>query len=214
MSLSLAWTLPRRAQPEWALKVVNEQPASAPDAALAALSEADLVAASLAGQPGAFDLIVERHRRQVYQLCYRFVGNHEDASDLTQDVFLRAFRALGRFKGNAALATWLYRIGVNVCLNRLAVKTPRNEPIDEALHVDVRSESASERVLREERAAQVRAAVARLPRKQRAALILRMYHDLSHQEIAETLGSSVGAVKANVFHALQNLKKLLPEGIR
>jgi RNA polymerase sigma-70 factor (ECF subfamily) len=204
----------RPAQPEWALKVVNERPAAETDAGLAGLSEAALVAASLDGRPGAFDLIVERHRRAVYQLCYRFVGNHEDASDLTQDVFLRAFRALGRFKGNAALATWLYRIGVNVCLNRLAVKTPKNEPIDEAVHVDVKSESASERVLREERAAQVRAAVARLPRKQRAALILRMYHDLSHQEIAETLGSSVGAVKANVFHALQNLKKLLPEGVR
>jgi RNA polymerase sigma-70 factor (ECF subfamily) len=213
MSLPLAWTLSRPTQSEWALKVVNERP-SVPDPALAELDEAGLVAACVEGRPGAFDVVVERHRRQVYQLCYRFVGNHEDASDLTQDVFLRAFRALGRFKGNAALATWLYRIGVNVCLNRLAVKTPKNEPIDETAHVDVRSESASERVLREERAAQVRAAVARLPRKQRAALILRMYHDLSHQEIAETLGSSVGAVKANVFHALQNLKKLLPEGVR
>jgi len=214
MSLPLTWTLSRPTQPEWALKVVNEQAASAPDAALAELNEAALVTAALEGRPGAFDLIVERHRRPVYQLCYRFIGNHEDASDLTQDVFLRAFRALSRFKGNAALATWLYRIGVNVCLNRLAVKTPKNEPIDEAVHVDVRTESASDRVLREERAVQVRAAVAKLPRKQRAALILRMYHDLSHQEIAETLGSSVGAVKANVFHALQNLKKLLPEGVR
>jgi RNA polymerase sigma-70 factor (ECF subfamily) len=214
MSLSLTWTASRPAQAEWALKVVNEQPVSVPEAALAELSETALVAACLEGRPGAFDLIVEKHRRPVYQLCYRFVGNHEDASDLTQDVFLRAFRALGRFKGNAALATWLYRIGVNVCLNRLALKTPKSEPIDEAAHVDARSESASERVLREERAAQVRAAVAKLPRKQRAALILRMYHDLSHQEIADTLGSSVGAVKANVFHALQNLKKILPEGVR
>ncbi len=84
------------------------------DAGLSELDEPALVAASLAGQPGAFDMIVERHRRPVYQLCYRYVGNHEDASDLAQDVFLRAYRGLKRFRGQASLATWLYRIAVNV----------------------------------------------------------------------------------------------------
>jgi RNA polymerase sigma-70 factor (ECF subfamily) len=68
-------------------------------------------------------------------------------------------------------------------------------------------------MLRDERAMRVRAAVAQLPKKQRAALILRTYHELSHQEVAELLGTSVGAAKANVFHALQNLKKLLGDGI-
>ena len=154
-----------------------------------------------------------RYRRPVYQLCYRFVGNHEDASDLSQDVFLRAFRGLRNFKGESSLGTWLYRIGVNVCLNRVSAKPPVNEPIDKHQYLDDRSESPRDLVLRGERAMQVRAAIARLPRKQRAALILRMYHEMSHQEIAETLGSSVGAVKANVFHALQNLKKLLVNGV-
>jgi len=176
---------------------------------MAELSEADLVAASLEGRRGAFDFIVERHRRPVYQICYRFMGNHEDASDLSQEVFLRAFRGLKNFKGGSTLGTWLHRIAVNTCLNRLALKTPRTEPIDDAQHVDTRTESASDRLLRDERAAKVRAAVARLPKKQRAALILRTYQELSHQEVAEVLGTSVGAAKANVFHALQNLKKLL-----
>ena len=176
---------------------------------MAELSEADLVAACLEGRRGAFDLIVERHRRPVYQICYRFMGNHEDASDLSQEVFLRAFRGLKNFKGGSALGTWLHRIAVNTCLNRLALKTPRTEPIDDAQHIDMRTESASDRLLRDERAAKVRAAVARLPKKQRAALILRTYQELSHQEVAEVLGTSVGAAKANVFHALQNLKKLL-----
>ena len=179
------------------------------DPAVGKLSDVDLVAACLEGRPGAFDVIVERHRRPVYQLCYRFVGNHEDASDLSQDVFLRAYRGLKNFRGQSALGTWLYRIGVNVCLNKVSVKTPQIESVDERQHVDTRSESASDRVLREERAGRVRAAVAQLPDKQRTTLILRMYHEMSHQEIAETVGSSVGAVKANVFHALQNLKKLL-----
>jgi RNA polymerase sigma-70 factor (ECF subfamily) len=180
--------------------------------ALAELDESGLVAACLAGRPGAFDLIVERHRRAVYQLCYRFVGNHEDASDLSQDVFLRAYRGLGKFRGGSALSTWLYRIGVNLCLNRLSRKTSPTEAIDAQQHIDMRSESPSDRVLREERGVHVRRAIAALPAKQRATLILRMYHELSHEEIAAVLGSSVGAVKANFFHALGNLKKRLGDG--
>jgi RNA polymerase sigma-70 factor (ECF subfamily) len=179
------------------------------DGQLAELSESGLVEACLSGQPEAFALIVERHRRPVYQLCYRFVGNHEDASDLSQEVFLRAYRGLGSFRGKSSLKTWLYRIGVNVCLNRVAAKTPATEPLGDSQFVDDRSESPSERVLRHARAARVRAAINELPRKQRATLILRMYHELSHQEIAEVLGTSVGAVKANFFHALGNLRRLL-----
>jgi RNA polymerase sigma-70 factor, ECF subfamily len=172
-------------------------------------TDSELVAAALRGDRDAFGTLVERHRRHVYQLCFRFVGNHEDASDLPQEVFLRAFRALRRFKGQSSIGTWLYRIAVNVSLNRVSVKTPPSEPIDARQHIDTRSDPPGERMLRDERAARVRAAIARLPRKQRVSLILRMYHEMSHQEIADTLGSTVGAVKANVFHGLKNLKKLL-----
>jgi len=179
--------------------------------ALDSLDESGLIEACLSGRPEAFDVIVERHRRQVYQLCYRFVGNHEDASDLSQDVFLRAYRGLGKFRGGSSLATWLYRIGVNLCLNRVARKVSPTEPLDDRQHIDTRIESAADRVLREERAVQVRRAVATLPPKQRATLILRMYHELSHEEIAGILGSSVGAVKANFFHALGNLRRQLGE---
>jgi RNA polymerase sigma-70 factor (ECF subfamily) len=205
------WALPRAVAPPWELSVVGpESPAAAVPTDI---GDAELVAACLRGERGAFDLVVARHQRAVYQLCYRFVSNHEDASDLTQDVFLRAYTGLRNFRGQSSLGTWLYRIGVNVCLNRVGAKALPTEPVEESRHVDTRSESAPERLLRTERAARVRAAIAQLPRKQRAALILRMYHDMAHQEIAEALGSSVGAVKANVFHALQNLKKLIGDGI-
>ncbi|MGE3956115.1 MAG: RNA polymerase sigma factor [Vicinamibacterales bacterium] len=189
--------------------MLRQDSAAVSDHGLEALTEADLIAACLDGRPGAFDLIVERHRRPVYQICYRFMNNHEDASDLSQEVFLRAYRGLKNFKGNAALGTWLHRIAVNACLNRVAVKTPKSEPIEDEQHVDTRSETPTERILRDERAVRVRAAVAQLPTKQRAALIMRTYEERSHQEIAQALGTSVGAAKANVFHALQNLKKLL-----
>lgn len=179
---------------------------------LAELSERALIEACLAGRSGAFDLVVERHRRCVYQLCWRFVGNHEDASDLSQDIFVRAYKGLRSFRGQSSLATWLYRIGVNVCLNRVSAKAPlerMTESIEDRQYVDTRGESAPERLLKAERCARVRAAIAELPRKQRATLILRMYHEMSHQEIADVLGSSVGTVKANFFHALGNLKKQL-----
>ena len=177
---------------------------------LAELDDSDLVSATVSGNREAFDVIVARHRRAVYQVCYRFVNNHEDASDLAQDAFVRAWRGIKNFKGESALSTWLHRIAINVCLNRVSAKTLATEPIDSTEHVaDVRIEGAQHAMIREERAVAVRKAIAELPKKQRATLILRAYHEMSHQQIADVLGSSVGAVKANFFHALANLKKNL-----
>jgi RNA polymerase sigma-70 factor (ECF subfamily) len=183
-----------------------------PSVAVVSLEAADdhaLVVAFLGGRREAFDVIVERHRRHVYQLCFRFMGSHEDASDLAQDVFIRAFKGLRNFKNESSLGTWLYRVAVNVCLNRRALKRPETEPLDPAEHVDTRLDSPLEHVLREEKALVVRDAIARLPPKQRATLVLRVYQELSHEEIADVLGSSVGAVKANFFHALGNLRRYL-----
>src|SRR4030081_2097677 len=123
MASSLTWTLPG-AWPVRTVTATGSQTMATADRALADRDERRLVAPCRGGQWGAFDLIVERHRRSVYLLCYRFVSNHEDASDLSQDVFLRAYRGLRSFRGQSTLATWLYRIGVNVCLNRISVKTP------------------------------------------------------------------------------------------
>jgi RNA polymerase sigma-70 factor, ECF subfamily len=174
------------------------------------LEDAALVEACLAGNREAFDTIVHRHQRRIYQLCYRFAGNHEDASDLAQDVFIRAYRGLRSFKGNSAFGTWLYRVAVNVCLNRVGSRPLRTFfPLNAIDRPDPRVEAMDTALERGERAAEVRAAISRLPKKQRAALILRVYHDLPHEEIAGILGSSVGAVKANFFHAIANLRKLL-----
>jgi RNA polymerase sigma-70 factor (ECF subfamily) len=176
------------------------------------ITDAELVQAVLSGSAEAFDIIVRRHRKGIYQLCYRYVGRHEDANDLTQDVFLRAFRGLKRFKGRSSLTTWLYRIGVNVCLNHVTSKTVRLDQaatLQAAEPIDAGAESPADAVLREERAQRVRDAIAQLPPKQRATLVLRVYQDLSHEEIARVLGTSVGACKANLFHALSKLKVLL-----
>ena len=172
-------------------------------------SDQALVAASIQGDKAAFDEIVERHQRNVYQVCFRFTGTHEDASDLAQETFVRAWKGLRNFKGEAALSTWLYRIAVNVCLNQVSARRPASEPIDADRFVDPSAEVPGAALRKDERAKAVRRAIGALPEKQRATLILRTYHELSHQEIADILGSSVGAVKANFFHALANLKKIL-----
>jgi RNA polymerase sigma-70 factor (ECF subfamily) len=187
-----------RAEPDWTVTVVGD--------------DRELARAAMTGDREAFGLLVERHRRTVFQLCYRFVGRQDEARDLAQDVFVRAWRGLRGFKEQSAFSTWLYRIGVNVCLNRVTSKAPRldeMDPLDDRASVDPRTADPADGIDRDRRAGLVRIAIAKLPPKQRATLVLRVYHELPHERIAEILGTSVGASKANFFHALANLKKLL-----
>lgn len=209
MSSTLTWPRSTVSQPGWTLTVPDRLSPRAVTEERGELGDAELVAACLGSDPGAFDVIVRRHQRAVYRLCYRFVPNHEDASDLSQEVFLKAFRALRSFRGHSSLGTWLYRISVNVCLNRVSVKAPRFEPIDDQAPIQTQADSPADQVLSQERAARMRALVARLPNKQRTALVLRVYQGMSHQQVADVLGITVGAVKANVFHGLKNLKRLM-----
>jgi RNA polymerase sigma-70 factor (ECF subfamily) len=171
--------------------------------------EREAIEACQRGDREAFDQLVVRYQRNVYRLCFRYVNNHEDANDLTQEVFLRAWRGIGRFRGQSAFATWLYRIGVNACLNFRAARRPPTQELPDT--VADPGPGAAEGVESEEQARRVRAAVGRLPEKQRATLILKVYHELTHQEVAQILGSKVGTVKANLFHALGNLRKLVAE---
>jgi RNA polymerase sigma-70 factor (ECF subfamily) len=172
-------------------------------------TERAAVEACQRGEREAFDRLVERYQREVYRLCYRYVNNHEDASDMAQEVFLRAYRAISRFRGDSAFSTWLYRIAVNTCLNFRASRRPPAAELPSATADP--GAPADEMLEQHERAARVRAAVCRLPEKQRATLILKLYHELTHEEVAGILGSSVGTVKANLFHALGNLRKLMAQ---
>lgn len=165
------------------------------------------VRASQRGDREAFDRLVERYQRAVYRLCYRYVNSHEDANDLAQETFLKAYRAIDRFRGDSAFSTWMYRIAVNSCLNFRQGRRPETTALFESL--SDASPRADTELERESEAVRVRAAVARLPERQRATLILKVYQELTHEEVAAVLGSSVGTVKANLFHALKNLRKLL-----
>jgi RNA polymerase sigma-70 factor (ECF subfamily) len=171
--------------------------------------EREAVEACQRGEREAFDRLVERFQRDVYRLCYRYVNNHEDANDVAQEVFLKAYRAIRRFRGDSSFSTWLYRIAVNTCLNFRSARKPQTEELPEAL-ADPRAGVAAS-LESDEQARRVRDAIRRLPEKQRATLILKVYHDLTHEQVARILGSTVGTVKANLFHALGNLRKLVLE---
>ena len=170
-------------------------------------AERAAVAACRRGEREAFDALVARYQRPIYRLCYRYVNNHEDANDLAQEAFLTAWRSISSFRGESAFSTWLYRIAVNACQNHKALRRPVTLELEDA-HADP-GPGAEASALRDDDARRVRAAVSRLPDRQRATLILKVYHDLTHAEVAEILGSTVGTVKANLFHALANLRRHL-----
>ncbi len=209
----------------WKLGVGSTPAAAAGDGAggrpvsvrrLEALRRGDdvqLVDACVAGEPEAFEVIVERYRRRLYLLCYRFAGEHEDASDLAQEALVRAYRGIRRFRRQASLSTWLHRIAVNVCLSRVAARKPTSELLQPDRIVDTRANDPADGILHRERSAQLKAAIARLPKRQRAVVVLRVYHDLPHEEIARILGSSVGAVKVNFCHALGRLRRDVGPGV-
>ena len=172
-------------------------------------AERQAIEACRRGEREAFDRLVVRYQRDVYRLCYRYVNNHDDANDLAQEAFLKAWRAIARFRGESAFSTWLYRIAVNACLNFRALRRPPTQDLPEALADPL--PGAAARMEKGDEARRVRAAVSRLPDRQRATLILKIYHELTHEEVAAILGSTVGTVKANLFHALGNLRRLMAE---
>ncbi len=184
---------------------------AAPAVAPSREDERALVDACRQGEREAFDRLVVKYQRDIYRLCYRYVDTHEDANDLAQEAFLKAWRAIGRFRGESRFSTWLYRIAVNACLNHRALRRPATEELPDSLPDPGRG--ALSAVETKDQSRRVREAVARLPERQRATLILKVYQELSHEEVAAVLGTSVGTVKSNLFHALANLRRLLtPSG--
>jgi RNA polymerase sigma-70 factor (ECF subfamily) len=177
--------------------------------------DAELVALCRRGRSAAFDVLVERHRRSVYSSATASPAITRTQATSPRTRFFAPTGRSGTFKGHSAFGTWLYRVAVNVCPEPQGGQAPgppnpstsASSPIGAPTR-PIGSCSAS-KPLRF-----VRAAIARLPDKQRATMILRTYQELPHEEIASILGSSVGAVKANFFHALANLKKLLRESDR
>jgi len=178
-------------------------------------SEAVLVQRCAAGDETASEELVAEHQRTVVQLATNLLGDREEALDLSQEVFLRVFRTIHRFRGQSSLRTWIYRIAVNQARNRHRFWRRRHRAdqvsLDEhvALHGDVfsRIEPTPERVLaQKELAARLRDALDELPFEQRTAIVLREIDGLSYEEIAYSLHLAIGTVKSRLTRARQALR--------
>jgi RNA polymerase sigma-70 factor (ECF subfamily) len=183
-----------------------------------ASTDEELVARSIGGDLESFNQLVLRWERPIYALAYRVIGREEDARDVAQEAFLRAFRALGGFKGQAKFSSWLYRITLNLC--RDWIRRERRTPIAQAPEgVDLIElagaqapvESIEELVSRRQLGRAVEKAMAMLPEEQRTAIILKEYHGLTFQEIADLLDCPLSTVKTRLYQGLSVLRKQLRE---
>jgi RNA polymerase sigma-70 factor (ECF subfamily) len=172
-------------------------------------ADAALVERYLAGDTTAFDEIMIRYERQIYRVCYRFVENREDAMDLAQEVFVKAFEHLATFRRESSLKTWLYRIAMNHCINH--VKKHSQEFVEVSEYSERIQASAQVQLEDREQREHFRRMVKRLPPKQKAILELRINEQLSYEEIANMSGRSVSTIKASVFFALEKLRKLVKD---
>ena len=179
-------------------------------------TDEELVAKSVGGDADSFNELVLRWERPIYALAYRTIGREEDARDVCQETFLRAFRALPGFRGQAKFSSWLYRIALNLC--RDWVRRERRTPVVQAPEdvdlVDLAaaqepSESIEDLVARRELSAIVGQAMKALSEEQRTAIILKEYHGMTFQEIADLQGCPLSTVKTRLYQGLSVLRRHL-----
>jgi RNA polymerase sigma-70 factor, ECF subfamily len=170
----------------------------------------DLITRTEAGDREAFDELVLKYQKPLYSLLYRMVSNHDDASDVLQKTFVKAFTCLGSFERRASFKTWLYQIAIN-----LAKNVYRDRARVEYVHIDSviirRNPRTLETLIQNENRTLVREALGGLPEKQRLTLMLRVQEGKKFEEIAEIMQCSVGTSKANFHHAVQKLKAKLKD---
>ena len=180
-------------------------------------TDEELVARATAGDLESFNQLVSRWERPIYALAYRTLGREEEARDVVQDAFLRAFRGLKGFKGEAKFSSWLYRITLNLC--RDWIRRERRAPLvqvpegDDSMslaeQMPSQDESVEDLVARREMSQAVSLAMAELPEEQRTAIMLKEYQGLTFQEIAEMLDCPLSTVKTRLYQGLSVLRRRL-----
>jgi RNA polymerase sigma-70 factor, ECF subfamily len=181
-----------------------------------AWTDEELVARSVDGDVDSFNQLILRWERPIYALAYRTIGREEEARDIVQDTFLRAYRALPGFKGQAKFSSWLYRIALNLCRDWIrkqrrtpTVQTPEGVDLIELASEQGPVESIEELVSRREMSAAVAVAMTHLPEEQRTAIVLKEYHGLTFQEIADLQGCPLSTVKTRLYQGLTVLRRHL-----
>lgn len=172
------------------------------------------------GDAGAFEALVVRYQAQIYNLCLRMTGNPDDASDMTQEAFLKVWRHLDSFHFDSSFSTWLYRLASNCCLDFLrsqkrhptvSLTVENDDEEDQILDVTDTAPTPEEHAISAEEKELLRLAMLQLEEEQRQILTLRVVNDLSYTEIAEILDVKEGTVKSRLSRARENLRKKLLE---
>jgi RNA polymerase sigma-70 factor (ECF subfamily) len=183
------------------------------------LTDEELVARSMGGDPESFNQLIKRWEKPIYALAYRTIGREDDARDVVQETFLRAFRGLSGFKGQAKFSSWLYRITLNLCRDWMrrqrrapVVVTPDGVDLVELAGESEEVETADAAVERKDLSRAIARAMTALPEEQRAAIVLKEYHGLTFQEIADLLGCPLSTVKTRLYQGLTVLRKELERG--
>lgn len=175
-----------------------------------------LVRRVLEGDKTAFDLLVKKYQHKIIGLIGRYVYDHHEAMDVSQEAFIKAYRALPKFRGDSAFYTWLYRIAINTAKNHLVAKGRRppdmDVDVDDAHHFEGDSvlkdiETPENSLYRDELARVVRDAMDKLPQDLRAALSLREFDGLSYEDIAQIMDCPVGTVRSRIFRAREAIDK-------
>jgi RNA polymerase sigma-70 factor (ECF subfamily) len=175
----------------------------------------DLVQRFQSGDVTAFDLLVHKYQSKIYDIVYHYTRDAENAYDLSQEIFEKAFKSLGRFRMRSSFYTWLYKIAVNACIDygrkRSRFQAVSIEELSSSYNISVlgTEPSPAEAVELQELENQIAKAIQQLPPKQRAVFIMKRQEGLSLEEIAQIMGRSVGTIKAHLSHATHKLMDLL-----
>lgn len=182
------------------------------------MTEQELISKAKSGDQDAFGQLVLDHQNKVYTLAVHFVGDREDAADLAQEAFLKAWRSLGSFQGESSFATWMHRLTTNVCLDWLR-KQSRRQNISVAVSLDDEEanwtepadsrQDPQERLEQTERKQALTQAMQKLTEQHRRLLLMREVSGLSYQEIADALEVDLGTVKSRIARARMQLRKIL-----
>jgi RNA polymerase sigma-70 factor, ECF subfamily len=185
------------------------------------VSELELVRQAQAGQTEAFDQLVARFRTRIFAMIYNMVHNEQDAWDLAQDSFVKAWKSIGRFRGQSSFYTWIYRIVMNVTIDWLRKKQVRGAgaEFDDAIElkeIDPASRTVPQadalphqRMEQKEIRVRIDAAIAQLSPEHRAVVLMKEIENMQYHEIAESLGCSIGTVMSRLFYARKKLQDLL-----
>ncbi len=178
-------------------------------------ADADLISRAAGGDAAAFQLLVERHRSMVYRVAYQFAGNHYDAEDIAQEVFIKVYRSLDRFRQDAQLSSWMYRIVMNACIDHRRRHAPAGaapfgeEAEQKMMNTAEEAPGPEDRAYAGELGQALECEISRLPKGQRIVFVMRHHQGLKLCEIADALGLAEGTVKRQLHAAVHRLREAL-----